>query len=210
MDIYYTPRLRLSIPREQGMMSGLARGRRSPYNVYLMARRRVSENGPCHHRGLKEGLMKKLTTLRIAAAAVVVFAALSSARAARRSGPSTTAGPTPPMGWNSWNKFACNVSERPDQEPPTPWSQRHEGRRLSVRRDRRLLAGGARRQGQHRRRPPSAFPPASRRWPITSIRKGLKFGIYSDAGTETCPDRPGAAAMSSRTRGSTPRGASIT
>jgi alpha-galactosidase len=24
---------------------------------------------------------------------------------------STTLAPTPPMGWNSWNKFACNVSE---------------------------------------------------------------------------------------------------
>jgi len=23
----------------------------------------------------------------------------------------STLAPTPPMGWNSWNKFACNVSE---------------------------------------------------------------------------------------------------
>ncbi len=29
---------------------------------------------------------------------------------------------TPPMGWNSWNKFACNVSEEPD-----PRSRRRHG-----------------------------------------------------------------------------------
>src|SRR3984957_86641 len=26
-------------------------------------------------------------------------------------GPAVQLAPTPPMGWNSWNKFACNVSE---------------------------------------------------------------------------------------------------
>ena len=29
---------------------------------------------------------------------------------------------TPPMGWNSWNKFACNVSEKLIRPRPTPWS----------------------------------------------------------------------------------------
>ena len=33
-----------------------------------------------------------------------------SGRALAQSGRDTLAG-TPPMGWNSWNKFACNVSE---------------------------------------------------------------------------------------------------
>jgi len=28
---------------------------------------------------------------------------------------------TPPMGWNSWNKFACNVSEKLILERPTRW-----------------------------------------------------------------------------------------
>ena len=37
----------------------------------------------------------------------------------------------------------------------------------------------------------SAFPPASRPWPTTCTAKGLKFGIYSDAGTKTVAKRPG-------------------
>jgi len=30
---------------------------------------------------------------------------------AQNSAPSANLALTPPMGWNSWNKFACNVSE---------------------------------------------------------------------------------------------------
>ena len=29
---------------------------------------------------------------------------------------------TPPMGWNDWNAFGCNVSERWSSRPPTRWS----------------------------------------------------------------------------------------
>ena len=30
---------------------------------------------------------------------------------------------TPPMGWNSWNKFACTINETIDsRRRPTPWS----------------------------------------------------------------------------------------
>ena len=53
---------------------------------------------------------------------------------------------TPPMGWNSWNKFACNVSEELIQrDRRRDGVERHEGRRLPVREHRRLLAGRARR-----------------------------------------------------------------
>src|ERR1700736_6388427 len=31
--------------------------------------------------------------------------------AQEKTSPSANLAPTPPMGWNSWNKFACNVSE---------------------------------------------------------------------------------------------------
>jgi len=68
--------------------------------------------------------------------------------------------------------------------------QRHEGRRLRIRCHRRLLAS------QPRRRrdivvDPKNFPNGIKPSPITSIPKGLKFGIYSDAGTKTCAGRPG-------------------
>ena len=60
---------------------------------------------------------------------------------------------TPPMGWNSWNRFGCNVSEKLDPGGRgRPGGHRHEGRGVPVRRDRRLLAGETRRQGPHRAR----------------------------------------------------------
>ena len=29
--------------------------------------------------------------------------------------------PTPPMGWNSWNKFACNINATFISRSPTRW-----------------------------------------------------------------------------------------
>jgi alpha-galactosidase len=37
--------------------------------------------------------------------------------------PSNHLAVTPPMGWNSWNKFACNVSEDMIKNMLTPWSR---------------------------------------------------------------------------------------
>jgi len=65
---------------------------------------------------------------------------------------------TPPMGWNSWNKFACNVSE-----------------------DQIKQAADAKR-----------FPSGIKALADYVHAKGLKFGMYSDAGTGTCQNRPGA------------------
>ena len=43
---------------------------------------------------------------------------------------------TPPMGWNSWNKFGCNVSEKLDKgNGGRHGDQRNEGCRVSVRGD---------------------------------------------------------------------------
>ena len=98
---------------------------------------------------------------------------------------------TPPMGWNSWNKFGCNVSEQLiETGGRCPRGDRDEGRRLPVRRHRRLLAGQPRRAGTHRRRPAAI---SSRHDGTRQLRasKGLKFGLYSDAGTGTCQKRPG-------------------
>ncbi len=30
--------------------------------------------------------------------------------------------PTPPMGWNSWNKYGCDISKAIIRNKPTPWS----------------------------------------------------------------------------------------
>src|SRR5215468_2350924 len=57
------------------------------------------------------------TTLRMkirpvfAAGCIFVSVFVGSALAQEKPSPSANLAPTPPMGWNSWNKFGCNVSE---------------------------------------------------------------------------------------------------
>ena len=48
--------------------------------------------------------------------------------------PSTNLALTPPMGWNSWNKFACNVSDELIRGMADALVKvRHERRGLSIR-----------------------------------------------------------------------------
>lgn len=99
--------------------------------------------------------------------------------------------PTPPMGWNSWNKFACNVSEKlimqmADQMISSGmhdagyeyividdcWQvDRDENGNIVVDKDR--------------------FPSGIKALADYIHAKGLKFGIYSCAGSKTCAGRPG-------------------
>lgn len=98
---------------------------------------------------------------------------------------------TPPMGWNSWNKFACNVSAKLLMETADA-----------------MVASGMRDAGyeyivvddcwQIGRDSmgfivvdPDRFPQGMK--PVVDYihSKGLKFGIYSCAGTKTCAGRPG-------------------
>ena len=98
---------------------------------------------------------------------------------------------TPPMGWNSWNRFGCNVSEKLIKETADA-----------------LVTSGMRDAGyeylviddcwQVSRDQQGNIVPDAKRFPsgIKALAdyvhsKGLKFGIYSDAGTGTCQDRPG-------------------
>ncbi len=99
--------------------------------------------------------------------------------------------PTPPMGWNSWNKFGCNVSEKlimqmADQMISSGmhdagyeyividdcWQvDRDENGNIVVDKDR--------------------FPNGIKALADYIHAKGLKFGIYSCAGSKTCAGRPG-------------------
>ncbi len=98
---------------------------------------------------------------------------------------------TPPMGWNSWNKFACNVSE-----------DMIKGMADAV------VKSGMKDAGyvyvniddcwQVSRDANANIVPDPQRFPhgmkavgdyIHSL--GLKFGVYSDAGSKTCAGRPG-------------------
>ncbi|MHB8814070.1 MAG: glycoside hydrolase family 27 protein [Steroidobacteraceae bacterium] len=98
---------------------------------------------------------------------------------------------TPPMGWNSWNHFACNVSAS-----------------LIERQADAMVASGMKAAGyryviiddcwQVGRDANGNIQADSQRFPqgIGAVAdyvhaKGLKFGIYSDVGDQTCQMRPG-------------------
>jgi alpha-galactosidase len=98
---------------------------------------------------------------------------------------------TPPMGWNSWNKFACNVSEDLIKQAANAMvssGMKDAGYRYvviddcwQVDRDAQgnIVADAKR------------FPSGMQALADYVHSKGLKFGLYSDAGTGTCQNRPG-------------------
>jgi alpha-galactosidase len=99
---------------------------------------------------------------------------------------------TPPMGWNSWNPFGENVSEQVIKETADAFVSsglKDAGFTYIVIDD--IWQGG-------RDSVTGLLYPDAKRFPsgIKALAdyvhsKGLKFGIYSDAGTLTCGDRPG-------------------
>src|SRR5712691_2115338 len=98
---------------------------------------------------------------------------------------------TPPMGWNSWNHFGCDVSAaliRETADAMVASGMRDAGYRYlviddcwQVSRDGagRLVADSAR------------FPGGMKPLADYVHSKGLKFGLYTDAGRLTCQGRPG-------------------
>uniref|UniRef100_UPI0035CB3446 alpha-galactosidase n=1 Tax=uncultured Sphingomonas sp. TaxID=158754 RepID=UPI0035CB3446 len=98
---------------------------------------------------------------------------------------------TPPMGWNSWNKFACKVDEktiRATADALATNGMKAAGYQYVVIDDcwhgERDADGFI---GQDAQRFPSGIKALSE----YVHSKGLKFGIYSDAGAKTCGGRPG-------------------
>lgn len=98
---------------------------------------------------------------------------------------------TPPMGWNSWNKFACNIDEKLIREIADV-----------------MVSSGMRDAGYtyinlddcwHGERDslgfihpdPERFPSGMKALADYIHSKGLKMGLYSDAGSQTCGGRPG-------------------
>jgi alpha-galactosidase len=98
---------------------------------------------------------------------------------------------TPPMGWNSWNKFSCNIDEKLVKEVADA-----------------MVSSGMKAAGYtyiniddcwHGDRDSLGFiHPDAKRFPSGMKvladyvhSKGLKIGIYSDAGSQTCGGRPG-------------------
>jgi alpha-galactosidase len=98
---------------------------------------------------------------------------------------------TPPMGWNSWNKFACNVNEkviRDTADAITTNGMKEAGYRYVVIDD---CWHGTRNAEGFITEDKQRFPSGLQALADYVHAKGLLFGIYSDAGTKTCGGRPG-------------------
>ncbi len=98
---------------------------------------------------------------------------------------------TPPMGWNSWNRFACNVTEdlvKSAADALVSSGMKDAGYEYVVIDDcwqvSRDAAGNIVADAK-------TFPSGIKALADYVHSKGLKFGIYSDAGTKTCAGRPG-------------------
>ena len=98
---------------------------------------------------------------------------------------------TPPMGWNSWNRFACNINEdlvKSTADALVSSGMKDVGYEYVVIDDcwqvSRDAAGNIIADAK-------TFPSGIKALADYVHSKGLKFGIYSDAGTKTCAGRPG-------------------
>jgi len=97
----------------------------------------------------------------------------------------------PPMGWNSWNKFGCNVNERLVRgaaDTMVATGMRDAGYLYVVIDDCWQVDRDA--QGTLIA-DPAKFPSGMKALGDYIHSKGLKLGIYSDAGSKTCGGRPG-------------------
>ncbi len=98
---------------------------------------------------------------------------------------------TPPMGWNSWNKFGCDVNEQLIRETADAMAisgMKDAGYQYVVIDD---CWHGKRDSLGFIHPDPKRFPSGIKALADYIHSKGLKFGIYSDAGWKTCGGRPG-------------------
>jgi alpha-galactosidase len=98
---------------------------------------------------------------------------------------------TPPMGWNSWNKFGCNVNEdmiKSMADAMVSTGMKDAGYQYVVIDDCWQVS---RDENGFIVADPERFHSGIKALADYVHSKGLKFGIYSDAGTKTCAGRPG-------------------
>src|SRR5947207_2478990 len=130
-------------------------------------------------------------TCRFRALSLALLPALLGGTVASRSALDNGLALTPPMGWNSWNHFGCNVSDsliRQTADAIVTSGMRDAGYKYVVIDDCWQVS----RDGRGRIVPDSVrFPRGIKPLADYVHGRGLKFGIYTDAGTKTCQGRPG-------------------
>jgi alpha-galactosidase len=98
---------------------------------------------------------------------------------------------TPPMGFNTWNKFGCNVGEdlvRWMADAMVKSGMKDAGYQYIVIDDCWQVSRDA---NANIVADPQRFPSGIKALADYVHSLGLKFGIYSDAGSKTCAGRPG-------------------
>ena len=134
-------------------------------------------------------ILAAVASLALAPAAVLPLVHTPSLAA--RPAPAPALAPTPPMGWNSWNHFACDVNEQTIRETADAMvssGMRDAGYRYVVIDDCwQVSRDGAGTLVAD----PQRFPHGIKALADYVHSKGLLFGIYTDAGTNTCQGRPG-------------------
>ncbi len=98
---------------------------------------------------------------------------------------------TPPMGWNSWNHYGCNIDEALIHETADALvsSGLRDAGYIYVNLD---DCWHGERDAQGNIQPdPVRFPQGMKALGDYLHARGLRFGIYSDAGRQTCAGRPG-------------------
>ncbi|MES3153947.1 glycoside hydrolase family 27 protein [Sphingomonas faeni] len=98
---------------------------------------------------------------------------------------------TPPMGWNSWNRYGCKITEqtiRDATDAIVNSGMKAAGYQYVVIDD---CWHGERTADGVITADAAKFPSGIKALADYVHSKGLKFGIYSDAGRKTCGGRPG-------------------
>jgi alpha-galactosidase len=122
---------------------------------------------------------------------VALMISLSGAIFAQENAVSKGLALTPPMGFNTWNKFACNVSDelvRGMADAMVKSGMKDAGYQYVVIDDCWQVSRDA---SANIVVDPQRFPSGMKAVADYVHSLGLKFGIYSDAGSKTCAGRPG-------------------
>ena len=128
--------------------------------------------------------------LMLASSAFIVAPALADG-ALKIAEPKPAVAQTPPMGWNSWNHFNCDINEakiRGAADAMAASGMKAAGYQYIIiddcwqksRDENGFIVADAER-----------FPSGIKALADYIHSKGLKFGIYSDAGQQTCGGHPG-------------------
>ena len=131
-----------------------------------------------------------MTKQLLLALAIVTFFQFPTAVLAQQAPVSVGLALTPPMGWNTWNKFGCNVSDelvRGMADAMVKSGMKDAGYQYVVIDDCWQTARDSKAGIVVDPHFPQGIKPVADY--VHSL--GLKFGIYSDAGSKTCAGRPG-------------------